>query len=166
MKVSGSHTAVAMGPVILNKFCDWVACKDENKTGTSFWGLKKLIHHDRKCSLSSTAIVPCFLLVSPNRAALWPNFRVTIHVITYRDGNPRNHAIWRTHPPTSAVPNLFGTGDQFVEDNFSTDGGVGDGSGGNTSDGERWGATGSDGERQMRLRSLARRSPPAVWPGS
>ena len=44
-----------------------------------------------------------------------------------------------------------------MEDSFSTDGeGWGDGSGGNA----------SDGERQMKLRSLTRRSPPAVWPGS
>ena len=45
-----------------------------------------------------------------------------------------------------------------MEDKFSTDGGVGggDGSGGNV----------SDGERQMKLRSLAGCSPPAVWPGS
>ena len=36
-----------------------------------------------------------------------------------------------------------------MEDNFSMDGGggVGDGSGGNVSHGERWGAMGSDGER-------------------
>ena len=40
-------------------------------------------------------------------------------------------------------------------------GGV-EGSGGNVSDGKRWGAVGSDGERQMKLRSLARRSPPDV----
>ena len=33
--------------------------------------------------------------------------------------------------------------------------GVGDGSGGNASDEEQWGAMGSDGERQMKLRSLA-----------
>ena len=34
------------------------------------------------------------------------------------------------------------------------------------SDGERWGAMGSDGERRMALPLLARRSPPAVRPGS
>ena len=45
-----------------------------------------------------------------------------------------------------------------MEDNYSMDGGGGggDGSGGN----------GSDGESQMKLRSLSRRSPPAVRPGS
>ena len=50
----------------------------------------------------------------------------------------------------------------FVEDNFSTDGGVGwDGSGGNV----------SDAEQQMKLGSLTSHSPPAVrtgtglWPG-
>ena len=44
-----------------------------------------------------------------------------------------------------------------MEDNFSMDGerGAGNGSGCNA----------SDRERQMKLRSLARRSP-AVWPGS
>ena len=60
-----------------------------------------------------------------------------------------------------------------MEGNFSTDG-VGDGSGGDASDGERWGAMGSDGERwgamgsdgkqKVKLHSLAR-SPPAVQPG-
>ena len=34
------------------------------------------------------------------------------------------------------------------------------------SDGERWGVMGSNAERQMKLRSLAHRSPPAVQPGS
>ena len=46
-----------------------------------------------------------------------------------------------------------------MEDNFSTDREgreVGDGSGGNA----------SDGEQQMKLRLLARCSPPAVRPGS
>ena len=49
-----------------------------------------------------------------------------------------------------------------MEDNFSTDvgvGGEGDGSGGNV-------VMGSDGEQETKLRSLARRSPPAVRPGS
>ena len=32
------------------------------------------------------------------------------------------------------------------------------------SDGEPWGAMGSHGERQVKLCSLAHRSPPAVWP--
>ena len=50
-----------------------------------------------------------------------------------------------------------------MEDNFSMGGG-GDGSGDNVSDGSGGNAT--DGERQMKLCSLARRSPLAVWPGS
>ena len=58
-------------------------------------------------------------------------------------------------------PTFLAPGTGFVEDNFSMDpawGGVGgDGSGGNMSDG-------GDRKRQMQLRSLARRSPPAVWP--
>ena len=46
-----------------------------------------------------------------------------------------------------------------MEDNFFMGVGVGgDGSGGNASDGERWGAADEA--------SLARRSPPAVRPGS
>ena len=45
-----------------------------------------------------------------------------------------------------------------MQDNFSTDG---VGQGGNGS-----GGNGSDGEWQMKLRSLAHRSPPAVQPGS
>ena len=46
-----------------------------------------------------------------------------------------------------------------MEDNFSTDGGGEDGSGGNESDGERWGAV----DEALLLGS---HSPPAVWPGS
>ena len=59
-------------------------------------------------------------------------------------------------------PTFLAPGTGFVEDNFSSDGvggveGVGrDGSGGNA----------SDAERQMKLRSLARHSPPAWRPGS
>ena len=53
-------------------------------------------------------------------------------------------------------PTFLAAGTGFVQDNFSTDGGewggIGSGSGGNA----------SDGERQMKLRSLARCSPPAV----
>ena len=45
---------------------------------------------------------------------------------------------------------------RFVEDNFSTGGMVQ----------AVMRVTGSDGERQMKLRSLAHRSPPAMWPGS
>ena len=70
-------------------------------------------------------------------------------------------------------PAFLAPGTGFVEDSCSTDGvGVGDGSGGNASDGERgwgWGAVGSmggGGERQMKLRSLARCSPPAARPSS
>ena len=47
-----------------------------------------------------------------------------------------------------AAPNLFGTGDQFRGRQFFHGrgvGGWGDGSGGNASDGERWGAMGSGG---------------------
>ena len=53
-----------------------------------------------------------------------------------------------------------------MEDKFSTDGAGGGegGSGGNVSDGS--GGPVSDGERQMKLHSLTRCSPPAVWPGS
>ena len=43
-----------------------------------------------------------------------------------------------------------------MEDNFSADGAGEDGSGGNA----------SDGEQEMKLRSLARHSPSAVQPGS
>ena len=60
---------------------------------------------------------------------------------------------------TQRSPTFLTPGTGFVEDGFSTDrvgGGVGDGSGGNA----------SDGEQKMRFRSLARRSPPAVRPGS
>ena len=50
----------------------------------------------------------------------------------------------------TAVPNILGPGTGFVEDNFSTERVgrvcVGDGSGSNASDGERWGEVGSDGE--------------------
>ena len=38
------------------------------------------------------------------------------------------------------VPNLFGTRDQFHGRQFFHGRGLGDGSGGNASDGERWGA--------------------------
>ena len=48
-----------------------------------------------------------------------------------------------------------------MEDNFSTDG---VGAGGMVQAVMR--AMGSDGERQMELRSLAHHSPPAVQPGS
>ena len=60
---------------------------------------------------------------------------------------------------TSAVPNLFGTRDWFRGRQFSHGWGgkvVMDGSGTNA----------SDGARQRKLRWLARRSPPAVRPGS
>ena len=55
-------------------------------------------------------------------------------------------------------PTFLARGTGFVEDGVSTDGGGtrGDGPGGNA----------SDGERQMQLPLLARRSPPAVRPGS
>ena len=58
-----------------------------------------------------------------------------------------NNSPLRQRSPTVLAP---GTG--LVENNFSTDGGRrgGDGSGGNASDGERWGrqgTTGSDGEQ-------------------
>ena len=42
--------------------------------------------------------------------------------------------------------------------------GWGDGSGGNMSNGS--GGNASDGGHQMKIRLLAHRSPPAVWPGS
>ena len=52
-------------------------------------------------------------------------------------------------------PTFLAPGTGFVEGNFSTDGdGEEDGSGSNA----------SDGERQMKIRWLACRSPPAVWP--
>ena len=55
------------------------------------------------------------------------------------------------------VPNLFGTRDWFHgRQFFPLTGEGGDGSGGNASDGE-W---------QMKFRSLVRHLPPAVWPGS
>ena len=57
-------------------------------------------------------------------------------------------------PSTPAVPNLFGTRDQFRGRQFSTDGGGGcgggNGSGGNSSDGERWGALGNAGSNAER----------------
>ena len=58
--------------------------------------------------------------------------------------------------PTAAVPNLFGTRDWFHGRQFFHGQGWRDGSGGNA----------SDGEQQMKFRSFAHRSPPAVWPGS
>ena len=72
---------------------------------------------------------------------------VTLDVLT------EAHYVLKQRSPTFLAP---GTG--FMEDKFSTDQGVGwgNGTGGNT----------SDGERQMKLLLLARRSPPAVWPGS
>ena len=51
-------------------------------------------------------------------------------------------------------PNFLAPDTGFLEDNLSTDGGGG-------GDGNA-----SDGERQMKLRSLACHSIPAVWPGS
>ena len=60
----------------------------------------------------------------------------------------------------AAVPNLFGTRGWFHGRQFfhrpGAERGQGGGSGGSV----------SDGERQMKLHSLAHRSPPAVWPGS
>ena len=56
-------------------------------------------------------------------------------------------------------PTFLAPGTGFVEDNFSTDR-----EGGMVQAVMR--VMGSDGERQMKLRSLSRRSPPAVWPGS
>ena len=70
-----------------------------------------------------------------------------------------------------------------MEDSFFMDRGWGDGSGANASDGsggnmsiggngsgssasDGSGSNVSDGEQQMKLCSLACRSPPAVWPGS
>ena len=56
-----------------------------------------------------------------------------------------------------------------MEDNFSTDQGWGrgDGSSGDANDGEGRGGTGSDGEQQVKLRSLtAGHSRHAVQPGS
>ena len=75
--------------------------------------------------------------------------KILLIYIGFKGGNIQK---WR---PNTAVPNLLAPGTSFVEDNFSwatTEGG----SGGNA----------SDAERQMRLRSLTRRSPPAVQPGS
>ena len=68
----------------------------------------------------------------------------------------RNCSVFTT--PVAAVPNLFGTRDRFRGRQFfhGLGRGSGDGSGGDA----------SDGERQMKLHSLAPRSPPAVRPGS
>ena len=55
-------------------------------------------------------------------------------------------------------PTFLAQGTSFVEDNFSMDGG------GMVQAGMR--AMGSNGERQMKLCSLAGCSPPAVWPDS
>ena len=67
-------------------------------------------------------------------------------------------------------PTFLAPGTGFMEDNFSTDGGVrgGGSSGSNASDGGGDGSGGnaSDGERQMKLHSLTRCSPPAVRPSS
>ena len=59
-------------------------------------------------------------------------------------------------PPRAAVPNLFGTRDWFHGRQYFHRLGVGDGSGGNASDGG-W---------QMKLCSLTHHSPPAVQPSS
>ena len=53
-------------------------------------------------------------------------------------------------------PTFLAPGTGFVEDSFSTDGNEGDGTGGNA----------SDGEREMKLHLLARRSAPALPPSS
>ena len=45
-------------------------------------------------------------------------------------------AVQQSESVTLAVPTLLAPGTGFVEDNFSMDGSVGDGSGGNASDGE------------------------------
>ena len=71
------------------------------------------------------------------------------------------------------VPNLFGTRDRFLEDNFSTERVVeGDGPGGNASDGERWGATGEASLAHLPLTSCCaaqfltgRRPVPILGPG-
>ena len=74
-----------------------------------------------------------------------------------------SRAFWgRVSPLEQQSPTFLAPGTRFMEDNFSTDvgvGGEGDGSGGNV-------VMGSDGEQETKLRSLARRSPPAVRPGS
>ena len=59
----------------------------------------------------------------------------------------------------SAVPNLSVTRDRFRGRRFFHGWGGGRGGGGS-------GGIGIDGERQVKLHSLARRSPPAVQPGS
>ena len=61
-------------------------------------------------------------------------------------------------------PTFLAPGTGFVEDNFSTDGG-GDDLGGNASNGgESSGGNAIDGERQVKLPSLAHHSHPAVQP--
>ena len=56
----------------------------------------------------------------------------------------------------AAVPNIFGTRDWFRGRQFFHGWRRGDGSGSDA----------SDGGQQMKLHSLAHRSPPAVWPSS
>ena len=66
-----------------------------------------------------------------------------------------------------AVPNLSGTRDRFRGIQFFLGWGHwGNDSGGNASNGVDGEQRGADGERQVKRHSLARRSPPAVRPGS
>ena len=67
-----------------------------------------------------------------------------------------------TCPSEQRSPTFLAPGAGSVEDNFSKDGeGVvqGDGSGGNASDGERWGAA----DEALVAHN---HSPPAMWPSS
>ena len=66
------------------------------------------------------------------------------------------------HIYRAAVPNLFGTRDRFRGRQFFRGQGVREA----VMAQAVMRAVESDGERQMKLRSLARRSPPAVRPGS
>ena len=62
-------------------------------------------------------------------------------------------------------PTFLAPGTGFMEDNFSTDGGWWSVEGGGYR-GNGLGGNVSDGERHMKLGSLAHRSTPAVGPGS
>ena len=114
--------------------------------------------HENLPTATSTSSLPDFVLLLFHNLLINPS--------RYQSGfslEKRNHSVCSKHRVlTRGIRGLYqqspafsapGTG--FTEDNFSTDGGRGDGSGSNASDGEQWGATGSDGEQQMKLRSLA-----------
>ena len=75
----------------------------------------------------------------------------------------------QNHHLAQRSPTFLAPRTSFVEDNFSPGWRGGNGSDSNASnggDGNGSGGNASDGEWQMKLRSLAHHSPPAVRPGS